>query len=138
MRLIYKTNIWRVVRLCLYYKFSLFNINGSYIVKYIRYSCNFFMDTAIHPFLIFFLFYLLFSIDFHIFSDCKPFNNFGSMDDILFWLVPVASVLALCFAYYFHKQMMKEHDRRPCLRGLSRRRRTGGGTGGRPLSAREV
>lgn len=30
------------------------------------------------------------------------------------------------------------HDRRPCLRGLSRRRRTGGGTGGRPLSAREV
>ena len=30
------------------------------------------------------------------------------MDSILFWLVPVASVLALCFAYYFHKQMMKE------------------------------
>ena len=27
------------------------------------------------------------------------------MDSILFWLVPVASVLALCFAYYFHKQM---------------------------------
>ena len=95
------------------YKFSLFNINGSYIVKYIRYSCNFFMDTAIHSFLIFFLFYLLFSIDFHIFSDCKPFNNFGSMDDILFWLVPVASVLALCFAYYFHKQMMKESEGTP-------------------------
>ena len=30
------------------------------------------------------------------------------MDSILFWLVPAASVLALCFAYYFHKQMMKE------------------------------
>ena len=30
------------------------------------------------------------------------------MDNILFWLVPVASVLALCFAYYFHKQRMKE------------------------------
>ena len=32
------------------------------------------------------------------------------MDNILFWLVPVASVLALCFAYYFHKQMMKESE----------------------------
>ena len=32
------------------------------------------------------------------------------MDSILFWLVPVASVLALCFAYYFHKQMMKESE----------------------------
>ena len=30
------------------------------------------------------------------------------MDSLLFWLVPAASVLALCFAYYFHKQMMKE------------------------------
>ena len=35
------------------------------------------------------------------------------MDDILFWLVPVASVLALCFAYYFHKQMMKESEGTP-------------------------
>lgn len=32
------------------------------------------------------------------------------MDNILFWLVPAASVLALCFAYYFHKQMMKESE----------------------------
>ena len=35
------------------------------------------------------------------------------MDSILFWLVPVASVLALCFAYYFHKQMMKESEGTP-------------------------
>ena len=35
------------------------------------------------------------------------------MDNILFWLVPVASVLALCFAYYFHKQMMKESEGTP-------------------------
>ena len=35
------------------------------------------------------------------------------MDNILFWLVPVASVLALCFAYYFHKQMMKEGEGTP-------------------------
>ncbi|WP_279142375.1 proton/sodium-translocating pyrophosphatase [Bacteroides acidifaciens] len=35
------------------------------------------------------------------------------MDSILFWLVPAASVLALCFAYYFHKQMMKESEGTP-------------------------
>ena len=35
------------------------------------------------------------------------------MDSILFWLVPVASVLALCFAYYFHKQMLKESEGTP-------------------------
>ena len=35
------------------------------------------------------------------------------MDSILFWLVPVSSVLALCFAYYFHKQMMKESEGTP-------------------------
>lgn len=35
------------------------------------------------------------------------------MDSLLFWLVPAASVLALCFAYYFHKQMMKESEGTP-------------------------
>ena len=35
------------------------------------------------------------------------------MDSILFWLVPLASVLALCFALYFHKQMMKESEGTP-------------------------
>ena len=35
------------------------------------------------------------------------------MDSILFWLVPLASVLALCFAFYFHKQMMKESEGTP-------------------------
>ena len=32
---------------------------------------------------------------------------------MLFWLIPAASVLALCFAYYFHKQMMKESEGTP-------------------------
>ena len=32
------------------------------------------------------------------------------MDQLLFWLVPAASVLALCFAWYFHRQMMKESE----------------------------
>ena len=35
------------------------------------------------------------------------------MEHILFWLVPGASVLALCFAWYFHRQMMKESEGTP-------------------------
>ena len=31
----------------------------------------------------------------------------------MFWLVPAASALALCFAFYFHKQMMKESEGTP-------------------------
>ena len=47
------------------------------------------------------------------------------MDKLLFWVVPVASVLALGFAWYFHRQMMKQSEgtpqmikmcaREPCL-----------------------
>lgn len=35
------------------------------------------------------------------------------MDQLLFWLVPAASVMALCFAWYFHRQMMKESEGTP-------------------------
>lgn len=35
------------------------------------------------------------------------------MDQLLFWGVPVASVLALGFAWYFHRQMMKESEGTP-------------------------
>ena len=35
------------------------------------------------------------------------------MEQMLFWLVPLASVLALCFAWYFHRQMMKESEGTP-------------------------
>ena len=35
------------------------------------------------------------------------------MEQILFWLVPVSSVLALGFAWYFHRQMMKESEGTP-------------------------
>ena len=35
------------------------------------------------------------------------------MDQLLFWLVPAASILALCFAWYFHCQMMKESEGTP-------------------------
>ena len=35
------------------------------------------------------------------------------MENSLFWIVPIASVLALCFAWYFHKQLMKESEGTP-------------------------
>ena len=35
------------------------------------------------------------------------------MDQLLFWLVPAASVLALGFAWYFHRQMMKQSEGTP-------------------------
>lgn len=35
------------------------------------------------------------------------------MNNSLFWLVPAASLLALCFAFYFHRQMMKESEGTP-------------------------
>ena len=35
------------------------------------------------------------------------------MDQLLFWLVPAASVLALGFAWHFHRQMMKQSEGTP-------------------------
>ena len=35
------------------------------------------------------------------------------MEHLLFWLVPVSSVLALCYAYYFYKQMKKVSEGTP-------------------------
>ena len=35
------------------------------------------------------------------------------MEQSLFWLVPTSSVLALAFAWYFHRQMMKESEGTP-------------------------
>ena len=35
------------------------------------------------------------------------------MDQLLSWLVPAASALALCLAWYFHRQMMKESEGTP-------------------------
>jgi K(+)-stimulated pyrophosphate-energized sodium pump len=32
------------------------------------------------------------------------------MENSLFWLVPLNSILALAFAYYFYNQMMKENE----------------------------
>lgn len=35
------------------------------------------------------------------------------MDQLLFWIIPAASLLALGFAWYFHSQMMKESEGTP-------------------------
>src|SRR3712207_213876 len=59
------------------------------------------------------LFFLAFFIPLVYFYASLNLINFNFMDSFLFWIVPVASVLALCFAYYFHKQMMKESEGTP-------------------------
>ena len=35
------------------------------------------------------------------------------MDQMLFWLAPIASILALGFAWYFYRQMMRESEGTP-------------------------
>ncbi|MCD8166423.1 MAG: sodium-translocating pyrophosphatase [Bacteroides sp.] len=41
------------------------------------------------------------------------------MDGMLFWLVPAASVVALGFAFYFHKQLMKESEGTPRMERIA-------------------
>ena len=49
------------------------------------------------------------------------------MEHLLFWMIPVSSLLALLLAWYFYRQMMKESegrvkiDRRPDAKGHKRR-----------------
>lgn len=45
--------------------------------------------------------------------------------DNLFWVVPVASVIALAFAYYFFRQMMKEDEGTDIMRKIALYVRTG-------------
>ena len=41
------------------------------------------------------------------------------MEQVLFWLVPAASVLALAFAWHFHRQMMKESEGTPQMQKIA-------------------
>lgn len=41
------------------------------------------------------------------------------MDTLLFWLVPASSVLALAFAWYFHRQMMRQSDGTPQMKKIA-------------------
>ncbi|MCD8262335.1 MAG: sodium-translocating pyrophosphatase [Bacteroides sp.] len=41
------------------------------------------------------------------------------MDGMLFWLVPAASVVALGFAFYFYKQLMKESEGTPRMERIA-------------------
>lgn len=41
------------------------------------------------------------------------------METVLFWFVPTASLVALCFAWYFHRQMMKEDEGTPVMRHIA-------------------
>lgn len=41
------------------------------------------------------------------------------MDTLLFWLVPAASVLALAFAWHFHRQMMRQSEGTPQMQKIA-------------------
>ncbi|MDE6460032.1 MAG: sodium-translocating pyrophosphatase [Paramuribaculum sp.] len=41
------------------------------------------------------------------------------MDQILFWIVPAASILALLMAWYFYRQMMREDEGTPTMRKIA-------------------
>ena len=47
------------------------------------------------------------------------------MDSLLFWLVPVASILALGFAYYFYKWMMKQDEGTDIMKKIAKHVRVG-------------
>ena len=39
--------------------------------------------------------------------------------DLLFWLVPVSSLIALGFAFFFYKRMLKEDEGTPTMREIA-------------------
>ncbi|MDH6305693.1 K(+)-stimulated pyrophosphate-energized sodium pump [Parabacteroides sp. PF5-5] len=43
----------------------------------------------------------------------------------IFWLIPIASILALAFAFYFFRQMMKESEGTPLMAKIAQHVRTG-------------
>ncbi|WP_220429284.1 sodium-translocating pyrophosphatase [Tenuifilum thalassicum] len=47
------------------------------------------------------------------------------MIDNLFWVVPIASVIALAFAYFFFRQMMKEDEGTDLMKKIAQHVRTG-------------
>ncbi len=47
------------------------------------------------------------------------------MEHFLFWLVPISSVLALCFAAYFYRQMKKESEGTPLMAKIASHVRQG-------------
>ena len=41
------------------------------------------------------------------------------METYLFWIVPIASLLALVLAWYFYKQMMRESEGTPTMEKIA-------------------
>ena len=48
------------------------------------------------------------------------------METYLFWIVPIASLLALALAWYFYKQMMLESEGTPTMEKIASYVRQGG------------
>lgn len=47
------------------------------------------------------------------------------MERLLFWMVPVSSLLALLLAWYFYRQMMRESEGTPVMQKIASHVRQG-------------
>ena len=47
------------------------------------------------------------------------------MEHLLFWMIPVSSLLALLLAWYFYRQMMKESEGTPVMQKIASHVRQG-------------
>ena len=52
----------------------------------------------------------------------------------IFWIIPLASVLALAFAWFFFRQMMKESEGTELMKKIASFVRDGGGGAGGAVS----
>ncbi len=52
---------------------------------------------------------------FAIFGQNQLLKSILRMETYLFWIVPIASLLALALAWYFYKQMMLESEGTPTM-----------------------
>ena len=59
---------------------------------------------------------ILLNIIYFFYLWAKPtFKSILRMETYLFWIVPIASLLALALAWYFYKQMMLESEGTPTM-----------------------
>ena len=47
------------------------------------------------------------------------------MEHLLFWMIPVSSLLALLLAWYFYRQMMRESEGTPAMQKIASHVRQG-------------
>ena len=63
---------------------------------------------------------ILLNIIYFFYLWAKPtFKSILRMETYLFWIVPIASLLALALAWYFYKQMMLESEGTPTMEKIA-------------------